>query len=319
MGRRPRAHNETLIELFLDMIAAERGASTNTLDAYRRDLADFSADLSGWSGYVEPGYNLCGRGATAGCPDVSTNRIMARVGSGQAIWSQGRWEWTAPAGTTIVGGALAYRTRMRHAQFFARVKMRAAGDWADLAMLQEYFRTATDGWEILGMRLRTQFSNNIRNDFGFLNWCEDQPREPHELEQLAAAALRLAARAARDDQQILERRQLGKDANHLERAADATPRDLPGPETADRLAAKAHPSRVEALDPRDAVEQRGLPRAVGADEAVDASGLERERDVVDGRHAAEALAHPFDREHRRHAYAPRRAYSRCPSRVTTTS
>ena len=29
---------------------------------------DFSADLSGWSGYVEPGYNLCGRGATAGCP-----------------------------------------------------------------------------------------------------------------------------------------------------------------------------------------------------------------------------------------------------------
>jgi hypothetical protein len=47
---------------------------------------DFAADLSGWSGYVEPGYNLCGRGATAGCPDVSTNRIMARVGSGQAIW-----------------------------------------------------------------------------------------------------------------------------------------------------------------------------------------------------------------------------------------
>jgi integrase/recombinase XerD len=46
MGRRPRANNETLIELFLDMIAAERGASANTLDAYRRDLADFSADLS---------------------------------------------------------------------------------------------------------------------------------------------------------------------------------------------------------------------------------------------------------------------------------
>ena len=45
MGRRPRASNETLIELFLDMIAAERGASRNTLDAYRRDLADFSADL----------------------------------------------------------------------------------------------------------------------------------------------------------------------------------------------------------------------------------------------------------------------------------
>jgi integrase/recombinase XerD len=46
MGRRPRANNESLIELFLDMIAAERGASRNTLDAYRRDLADFSADVS---------------------------------------------------------------------------------------------------------------------------------------------------------------------------------------------------------------------------------------------------------------------------------
>ena len=52
MGRRPRASNETLIELFLDMIAAERGASRNTLDAYRRDLADFSADLSGAGGSI---------------------------------------------------------------------------------------------------------------------------------------------------------------------------------------------------------------------------------------------------------------------------
>ena len=52
MGRRPRASNETLIELFLDMIAAERGASRNTLDAYRRDLADFSADLSRAGGSI---------------------------------------------------------------------------------------------------------------------------------------------------------------------------------------------------------------------------------------------------------------------------
>jgi integrase/recombinase XerD len=43
MASRPRQSNETLIELFLDMLAAERGASVNTLDAYRRDLADFSA------------------------------------------------------------------------------------------------------------------------------------------------------------------------------------------------------------------------------------------------------------------------------------
>jgi integrase/recombinase XerD len=34
-----------LIDLFLDMLAAEQGAGGNTLDAYRRDLSDFSAFL----------------------------------------------------------------------------------------------------------------------------------------------------------------------------------------------------------------------------------------------------------------------------------
>jgi beta-ketodecanoyl-[acyl-carrier-protein] synthase len=33
--------------------------------------------------------------------------------------------------------------------------------------------TAPQRWEILGTKLATQFSNNIRNNFGFLNRCED--------------------------------------------------------------------------------------------------------------------------------------------------
>lgn len=37
--------SERLIALFLDMLAAERGAARNTLDAYRRDLEDFAAHL----------------------------------------------------------------------------------------------------------------------------------------------------------------------------------------------------------------------------------------------------------------------------------
>src|SRR2546430_6258042 len=37
--------DQALIELFLDMVAAERGAAKNTLAAYSRDLADFSAEL----------------------------------------------------------------------------------------------------------------------------------------------------------------------------------------------------------------------------------------------------------------------------------
>ncbi len=44
--------DERLIDLYLDMLAAERGAAANTLEAYRRDLEDFSADLGQHGGTV---------------------------------------------------------------------------------------------------------------------------------------------------------------------------------------------------------------------------------------------------------------------------
>src|SRR5580700_7915604 len=44
---RAKPSDARLIELFLDMLAAEQGAGDNTLDAYRRDLTDFSAFLEG--------------------------------------------------------------------------------------------------------------------------------------------------------------------------------------------------------------------------------------------------------------------------------
>src|SRR5260370_12883389 len=46
MGRQKPDSDQNLIELFLDMLAAERGAGGNTLSAYGRDLADFSAHLA---------------------------------------------------------------------------------------------------------------------------------------------------------------------------------------------------------------------------------------------------------------------------------
>jgi integrase/recombinase XerD len=45
LGRQKQDSDRGLIELFLDMLAAERGAGANTLAAYGRDLADFSAHL----------------------------------------------------------------------------------------------------------------------------------------------------------------------------------------------------------------------------------------------------------------------------------
>ena len=52
--------DERLIDLYLDMLAAERGAAANTLEAYRRDLGDFAGDLR------ERG----GRIASAGSDDI---------------------------------------------------------------------------------------------------------------------------------------------------------------------------------------------------------------------------------------------------------
>lgn len=45
MARRPA--DEALIELFLDMLSAERGAAANTLAAYRNDLGDLASWLKG--------------------------------------------------------------------------------------------------------------------------------------------------------------------------------------------------------------------------------------------------------------------------------
>jgi beta-ketodecanoyl-[acyl-carrier-protein] synthase len=40
---------------------------------------------------------------------------------------------------------------------------------------------AAEQWRVLGLRLSTSFSNAIRNDFGFLNSSEDDPRDPFDL------------------------------------------------------------------------------------------------------------------------------------------
>jgi integrase/recombinase XerD len=46
-GRTAKRSDERLVALFLDMLAAERGAGNNTLSAYSRDLTDFIGSLAG--------------------------------------------------------------------------------------------------------------------------------------------------------------------------------------------------------------------------------------------------------------------------------
>jgi beta-ketodecanoyl-[acyl-carrier-protein] synthase len=61
----------------------------------------------------------------------------------------------------ITSGHLNFRDRDSHFIF---------GDVAT-ATIVEGAADAEGGWDILGTRLKTQFSNNIRNNFGFLNRC----------------------------------------------------------------------------------------------------------------------------------------------------
>lgn len=61
----------------------------------------------------------------------------------------------------ICSGHLNFRDRDAHFIF---------GDVAT-AVIVERADESNEGWEILGTRLKTQFSNNIRNNAGFLNRC----------------------------------------------------------------------------------------------------------------------------------------------------
>jgi beta-ketodecanoyl-[acyl-carrier-protein] synthase len=61
----------------------------------------------------------------------------------------------------ICSGHLNFRDRDSHFIF---------GDVAT-AVIVEAEDQADRGWDIIGTRLKTQFSNNIRNNFGFLNRC----------------------------------------------------------------------------------------------------------------------------------------------------
>jgi beta-ketodecanoyl-[acyl-carrier-protein] synthase len=53
------------------------------------------------------------------------------------------------------------------------------------AVIVERADQADGGWDVLGARLKTQFSNNIRNNFGFLNRAHpERERPPHQDDRL---------------------------------------------------------------------------------------------------------------------------------------
>src|SRR5690606_12406537 len=82
--------------------------------------------------------------------------------------------------------------------------------------------------------------------------------------------------------------------------------DLVQLQAADFLAVEADRTRGRRVDAADHVEQRGLARAVGADQAMDDIGLHGERYVGERLDAAERKGHVVDGKH---AYLARRDLS----------
>ena len=74
----------------------------------------------------------------------------------------------------VCSGHLNFRDRDSHFIF---------GDAATAVLVERAARVSSSphAFTVLGTRLLTRFSNNIRNNFGFLNRCEIEPREPADL------------------------------------------------------------------------------------------------------------------------------------------
>src|ERR687895_634442 len=141
-----------------------------------------------------------------------------------------------------------------------------------------------------------------------LEVIDTHPREPAAgaLDRLwvARAAQPREAGAPDGDQQVLEHRHAGEDAAQLEAAPDPGPGDPVGRLAGDVLAAVAGPPGVRPDHARDAVEERRLAGAVGADQRVHLAVLEAHRGAVERGDATEGLGQFDGLEVGRH---------RCPS------
>ncbi len=92
-----------------------------------------------------------------------------------------------------------------HLNFTDRDSHFIFGDVATAVIIEAGDQAAPGGWEILGTRLKTSFSNNIRNNFGFLN------RAAETAEALAAPASRREATGQTDKLFVQQGRKVFKD------------------------------------------------------------------------------------------------------------
>ena len=93
------------------------------------------------------------------------------------------------------------------------------------------------------------------------------------------------------DDHVAQNREVGEQADILERAADAQLRHPMGRAAGDIRAVEDDLAAVRRVNAGDVVEDGGLTGAIGADEAMNLSRLQHHAEIVDGADAAEVLLH----------------------------
>ena len=104
----------------------------------------------------------------------------------------------------------------------------------------------------------------------------------------------------RADQQVLAHRQVGEDAAALGHVDDAEAHDRVRPQRADRLAVEPDAAAAGPHQAADRAQQRGLARAVGAEDADQLAALDPQRHLLQRADRAVVDREAVDLKHRRH-------------------
>ncbi len=160
----PERSNEKISVLAEIAVLAARDALAN----WGGDVRDIGAVICAASNMQRPYpamaievQNALGIGGFAFDMNVACSSATFGIKTASDFIASGSVKAVLVVNPEICSGHLNFRDRDSHFIF---------GDVATAIILTDA-DLATGGWNILGTRLKTQFSNNIRNNFGFLNRC----------------------------------------------------------------------------------------------------------------------------------------------------
>jgi beta-ketodecanoyl-[acyl-carrier-protein] synthase len=149
-------------------------AAKDALSAWGKDPARIGAVLCAASNMQRPYpamavevQNALGLGGFAFDMNVACSSATFGIKTAADYVTSGSCDAVLMVNPEICSGHLNFRDRDSHFIF---------GDVATAVIVERTDETDA-GWEILGTRLKTQFSNNIRNNFGFLNRCAPEGRD----------------------------------------------------------------------------------------------------------------------------------------------